>query len=73
MSDPVFASQIRAVLSSLAVTTRVSSGLNRQLVTGRLCASGGLIGCPVYASQILAVVSPLAVTTDVPDGLKLAK
>ena len=55
---PVAASQIRAVLSSDAVTMRLPSGLNAALSTTIVMAlEGSPIGWPVAASQIRAVLS----------------
>src|SRR5689334_10892727 len=62
----------RAVLSRLAVNTRVPSGLNAAAVTTSPCTSGGRIGWPVSASQSCAVPSLLAVSTHAPSGLNAA-
>ena len=67
------ASQTRAVLSQLAVTTRVPSGLNAALHTAALMLRAAAeSGLPVAASQTRAVLSSLAVTTRVPSGLNAA-
>ena len=51
------ASQTRAVLSSLAVTTRRPSGLNAALNTVSRWPERVARGLPVAASQIRAVLS----------------
>jgi hypothetical protein len=70
--SPVRASQIRAFSCTLAVSTRVPSGLKAACKTESACCSGLPIGSPVRASQIRAVASSLAVSTLVPSGLKTA-
>src|SRR5215470_13383471 len=65
--------QIRAVLSTDAVTTRVPSGLNAADLTSSSCPRRTLISFPVIASQIRAVLSADAVTMRFPPGLKAAE
>src|SRR2546425_360829 len=65
-------SQTRAVLSSLAVTTRLPSGLKLALPTAASWRIGSPSGLPVAASHSRAVLSSLAVTMREPPGLKLA-
>jgi hypothetical protein len=69
---PVAALHTRAVLSELAVTIRVPSGLNAALLTDALCSRGLLRGLPVAALHTRAVLSELAVTIRVPSGLNVA-
>jgi len=69
---PVVASQIRAVLSSLTVMTRVPSKLNAALVIVPGCSNCGDNGRPVIASQTRAVLSSLIVMTRAPSGLNAA-
>jgi hypothetical protein len=59
-------SQIRAVLSTDAVTTRSPLASNVAARTGPSWCSGWPIGSPVRASQIRAVLSSDAVTTRSP-------
>lgn len=66
-------SQIRAVLSPLAVVTRAPSGLNAANHTTRSCRRGAPTGNPVAASQTLAVLSLLTVTIREPSGLNRAR
>ena len=67
------ASQIRAVPSSHAVTTRSPSGLKAALSTSAARGRAGLeLRRRSSASQIRAVPSSLAVTTRSPSGLKAA-
>ena len=69
--SPPAASQMRAVVSSEAVTTRVPSGLKAARFTApRALQDHDLM--PVGASQMRAVASSEAVTTRVPSGLKAA-
>src|SRR4051812_47578833 len=70
MGEPVFTSHNCAVLSKLAVTTRVPSGLKLALWINPPCSSGAPMGWPVLASHTCA--PDHAVTTRVPSGLKLA-
>src|ERR1044071_5148924 len=67
-SWPVAASHTRAVWSSLAVTTRVPSGLNAALTTKPWCARVPVSGWPVAASHTRAVWSSLAVTSATSSG-----
>ena len=69
---PVFASQIRVVLSSDAVTTRAPSGENAASTTLPSWPIRTAIGLPVFASQIRVVLSSDAVTTRAPSGEKAA-
>jgi NAD(P)-dependent dehydrogenase (short-subunit alcohol dehydrogenase family) len=68
----VRASQMRAVSSAEAVTTRSPLGSNAAAKTMSPCCSGLPIGSPVRASQMRAVVSAEAVTTRSPVGSKAA-
>src|SRR5439155_7269743 len=61
--------QIRAVLSSEAVSTRWLSRLNRADRTGAGCLNSSLNGWPVFASQTRAVMSHEAETTRWPSEL----
>ena len=73
ISLPVAASQMRAVLSSDAVTMRVPSGLKAADVTTLSWPRRTAISVPVAASQIRAVWSLDAVTMRDPSGLKAAE
>ena len=55
MGWPVAASQSRAVLSSLPVSTVLPSGLNATQLTRCSCCNGGAMGRPVTTSQSRAV------------------
>src|SRR6516162_7254453 len=67
---PVSASQIHAVMSADAVTTRLPSGLYVPLHTELVCPSRGApIGWPVLASHCRAIF-PNTVTMRLPSGLK---
>ena len=70
---PVATSQIRAVSSCEAVTTRAPSGEKAALLTPRSWPLRTLIVLPVVTSQIRAVLSDDAVTTRVPSGEKAAE
>ncbi len=70
---PLAASQMRAVPSSLAVTTRVPSGLKAAEATALVWPRRSVSSLPLAASQMRAVPSSLAVTTRVPSGLKAAE
>jgi len=52
---PVAASQMRALPSALAVTTRRPSGSNEARATGPACFRGGARGSPLMPSQTRAV------------------
>ncbi len=62
-----------AVLSALAVTTRVPSGLKAAEKTAPSCRIGSPSGLPVAASHSRAVMSELAVSTRVPSRLKAVR
>ena len=63
------ASQIRAVLSPLAVTMNLPSGLKAVELTLSLWPLNVGSSWPVAASQMRAVWSSLAVTMNLPSGL----
>jgi len=67
------ASQIRAVLSADAVTTRSPEASNVAVRTGSSCCSFLPIGSPVRASQIRAVLLADAVTTRSPFASNVAQ
>ena len=64
------ASQIRAVLSQLVVSTRSPSGENGAVVTKSSWPRSTTSSRPVAASQMRAVLSVDAVTTRLPSGEK---
>ncbi len=70
---PVAASQMRAVLSSDAVTMRDPSGLNAAEFTIASWPRRTAIALPVAASQMRAVLSSDAVTMREPSGLNAAE
>ena len=62
----------RAVLSPLAVTTSLPSGLKAACLTQSWCPGNSRSACPLATSHSRAVLSSLAVTTSLPSGLKAA-
>ena len=71
-TNPVSASQSRAVLSLEAVSTRRPSGLKTALSTKSLWPCRVARSLPLSAFQSCAVLSPEAVSTRRPSGLKTA-
>ena len=65
----VTASQSRAVLSSLPVSTVLPSGLKATARTFSRCRMGSPTGFPVAAFHHCTVPSPHPVSTDLPSGL----
>jgi hypothetical protein len=72
-AQAVAVSQMRAVLSSDAVTMRNPSGLKGGGIHDVLMARRTAISSPVAASQMRAVPSHDAVTMHDPSGLKAAE
>jgi uncharacterized protein (DUF3084 family) len=71
-SRSLSASQVRAVRSSAAVTSRLPSGLNAALRTMSVWPLSTSSSRPLSASQMRAVLSSEAVTTRRPSPLKSA-
>ncbi len=67
---PVLATHRRAVVSLLAVTNRLPSGLNLASYTISVCPTSACTCLPVLTSHTRAVLAAPAVTTRFPPGLK---